>query len=88
MLRRRPLLRAVAAGGAAFYAGRQSRRSPDASVDDELDDSTEQLDGPEAGAECISDDEIDQLKKLAGLKEKGVLTQTEFESQKHKILGT
>ena len=88
MRRRRPLLRAAAAGGAAFYAGRQSRHSPDASADDELDNSPEQLDDPEAGAESISDEEIDQLNKLAELKEKGVLTQTEFESQKRKILGT
>ena len=36
----------------------------------------------------LTQDAIDQLKELSALKEEGVLTQHEFDSQKQKILGT
>ncbi len=34
------------------------------------------------------DDTVEQLQKLAALKEQGILTQEEFDSQKAKILGS
>ena len=39
----------------------------------------------EAGA--VSDDDMSQLTELKGLLDSGVLTQAEFDAEKHKILG-
>jgi uncharacterized protein YnzC (UPF0291/DUF896 family) len=36
----------------------------------------------------VSDEDIAHLKKLAELKEQGVLTEAEFEEQKARILGS
>jgi len=87
--RRRPLLRAAAVGGAAYYAGKKvqgGREEEDAQNEgDEYSDG--ELDADQSSG-AISDESIDQLKKLSDLKEQGVLTQEEFEAQKHKILGT
>ena len=78
--RRRPLLRAAAVGGAAYYAGKhaQSASDQDAMVDDVAED--------EPSSDGLSEDEIAKLRELAELKEKGVLTQDEFEMEKQKIL--
>ena len=83
--RRRPVLRAAAVGGAAYYAGKkvQEGREQDAETQARL----EELEaGQEAGPEGITDEKIEQLKKLAELKDQGVLTEDEFEEQKRKIL--
>ncbi len=82
--RRRPLLRAAAVGGAAYYAGKkvQEGREPDPSQADELEDS-----GDDTGSGGLTQDAIDQLKELSALKEQGVLTQDEFDAQKQKVLG-
>ncbi|MEE1786674.1 SHOCT domain-containing protein [Streptomyces sp. SP17BM10] len=42
---------------------------------------------PPAAAPSSTDDTIDQLQKLAALKEQGVLTEAEFAAQKARILG-
>ena len=42
---------------------------------------------PPAASGGISEEAIQQLKELAGLKEQGILTEQEFEVQKAKILG-
>ena len=83
--RRRPLLRAAAVGGAAYYAGKkvQEGRDPDPSGGDELEEPVD--DTASAG---LTQDAIDQLKELSALKEEGVLTQDEFDAQKQKVLGT
>jgi predicted Zn-dependent peptidase len=38
-------------------------------------------------APASSDDSIEQLKQLAGLKDQGILTQEEFDAKKKQILG-
>ena len=80
--RRRPLLRAAAVGGAAYYAGKKVQEGRDEEALDELDPGQEP---PADGA--ITDAQIEQLKKLSDLKTAGVLTEEEFETQKQKILG-
>jgi Short C-terminal domain len=85
MLRRsRPLLRAAAVGGAAYYAGKkvQEGREPDPSAAGEFEESDD------AGVGGLTQGAIDQLKELSALKAEGVLTQDEFEVQKHKVLGS
>jgi hypothetical protein len=49
-----------------------------------------ELDETEAAPENdgLSPDAIEQLQQLAKLKDQGVLTQEEFDTQKQKILGT
>ena len=47
----------------------------------------EQVAAP-AQAAGMTQDQIDQLKQLAQLKEQGVLTDAEFQAQKQKILGS
>jgi hypothetical protein len=79
--RRRPLLRAAAVGGAAYYAGkRRAENEPGAESDEPVDEGAVD-DG------SLTDDDISQLEKLSKLKEQGVLTDDEFEAQKQKILG-
>jgi hypothetical protein len=77
-------------GGAAYYAG---KRVQEGQQEDELTEARlEQLEaqqaalpGPVAGG-GISDTTIEQLKQLGDLKEAGILTMTEFEEQKRKLL--
>lgn len=82
--RRRPLLRAAAVGGTAYYAGKKAQegreQDPPAVEDGSFGD--EQAE-PQAG---ISKEAIDRLEELSALKERGVLTQDEFEAEKQKIL--
>jgi hypothetical protein len=79
--RRRPLMRAAAVGGAAYYAGKKVQEGRDEQALDELEEGQE----PDSGA--ITDAQIEQLQKLSDLKTAGVLTEDEFEAQKQKILG-
>jgi hypothetical protein len=86
--RRRPLLRAAALGGAAYYAGKKAEEGQDPDTAEATAAS-----GPEPSDEApsdgaISDGEIEQLKKVSELKQEGILTQDEFEAQKQKILGS
>jgi Short C-terminal domain len=82
--RRRPVLRAAAVGGAAYYAGKKVQEGRD---EDQLaaEDEAAAL---EAANDGLSDADIEQLQQLAKLKDQGVLTQEEFDAQKQKILGT
>jgi hypothetical protein len=77
--RRRPLLRAAAVGGAGYLAGKKRQQGQDDADEGNVDSSA-----PASGA--VSDEGIDELKKLAELKEQGILTHDEFEEQKRKIL--
>ncbi len=79
--RRRPVLRAAAVGGAAYHMGKKAQQGNDAQAE---------LDEMEAAPENdgLSPDAIEQLQQLAKLKDQGVLTQEEFDTQKQKILGT
>jgi len=81
--RRRPLMRAAAVGGAAYYAGKKVQGNRDEeNAQAELEEGQEPDDG------AITDAQIEQLKKLSDLKTAGVLTEDEFEAQKQKILGS
>jgi predicted Zn-dependent peptidase len=75
------LLRAAAVGGAAYHMGKKVQEGNEAQA--ELD---EMQAAPENDG--LSPDAIEQLQQLAKLKDQGVLTQEEFDTQKQKILGT
>jgi hypothetical protein len=101
-IRRRPLARAAVVGGAAYYAGKRraegqyAEQEQDARLDQLEQQQYQQpqyqqappppppaAPAPSGG---ISDQGIEELKKLAELKEQGILTDAEFEVQKAKIL--
>jgi hypothetical protein len=78
--RRRPLARAAIVGGTAYAVGKhvQGGRDADAAAEEAP---------PEAQAPAESTDDIySELERLAELKDKGVITDAEFEVQKHKLL--
>jgi len=94
-LRRRPLARAAVVGGAAYAAGRHNANRNAAEADQEarLQELEAQQQQPQYAAPPppapsggITDAGIEELKKLAELKEQGILTDAEFEVQKAKIL--
>lgn len=91
--RRRPLMRAAVVGGTAYYAGKkvQQGREQDAETEARLEDvEAQQAAAPQAAAPApsggMSDAAIEQLKQLGELKDQGILTQAEFDEQKHKLL--
>jgi hypothetical protein len=75
--RRRPLARAAVVGGGAYALGKRRARM------EQEDMYAEEAAMADPG---MGDDQFRQLEKLAQLKDKGVLTQEEFEDQKAKIL--
>jgi membrane protease subunit (stomatin/prohibitin family) len=90
--RRRPLLRAAAVGGVAYAGGKAG-----ANKAAEEADQNAPADQPEAEAEAApaaedaaaapsADESMEELTKLKGLLDTGVLTQDEFDAQKQKIL--
>src|SRR5947209_4786921 len=97
--RRRPLARAAVVGGIAYGAGRHNANRSAAEADQEArlqDLEAQQQQQPQyappppppaaPAAGGITDAGIEELKKLAELKEQGILTDAEFEVQKAKIL--
>jgi hypothetical protein len=93
-LGRRPVLRtvgrtAVIAGTATAVSGRVARRQ-NAKFADKDQAAYEQQMAAQQGAAppeaAGGDDAMDQLKKLAELKDQGILTEQEFSDQKAKIL--
>jgi hypothetical protein len=91
--RRRPLMRAAVVGGTAYYAGKkvQQGREQDADTEARLEDlEAQQGAAPQAAAPApsggMSDEAIEQLKQLGQLKDQGILTEAEFDEQKHKLL--
>ena len=97
-LRRRPLARAAVVGGAAYYAGKRGAEKSAAEADQEArlealeqqqyEQQPQYAAPPPAPAAPtgMTDEGIEQLQKLAQLKEQGILTDAEFEVQKAKIL--
>jgi membrane protease subunit (stomatin/prohibitin family) len=87
--RRRPVLRAAAVGGVAYTAGKAG-----ANKAAEEADPNAPADEPEAQQEAVdpapaaqsADASMEELTKLKGLLDTGVLTQAEFDAQKQKIL--
>jgi hypothetical protein len=80
--RRRPLARAAVVGGAAYYAGKKVQEGRDQGA---AEDEAAYAEEPQP-APGISEDAVKRLEDLAALKEKGVLTQAEFDAEKQKIL--
>jgi len=89
-VRRRPLLRAAVVGGAAYHAGKRVQEGREEDYDRdariaELEAQQSQQAAP-APAAAPQTDMVEQLEKLAKLKQEGILTDAEFEVQKQKIL--
>jgi len=92
MFRRRPVARAAVVGGVAYTAGKAGAKSAAASADQSA--AAEQPEAQQqqpavadpAPAEPSADESMEQLTKLKGLLDAGVLTQAEFDVQKQKIL--
>ena len=92
--RRRPLAHAAVVGGAAYYAGK--KRSEAEQADYERDMRLEELEqqqgqqamqaAPPPAAPSV--DVVEQLQKLAALKDQGILTEEEFAEQKRKLLAS
>jgi Short C-terminal domain len=93
-VRRRPLMRAAMVGGTAYYAGKKGQQSRERESDQEA--RLEQLEAqqtqapaaPAAAPGGMTDDKIEQLKKLGELRDSGILTDAEFEAQKQKLLAS
>jgi Short C-terminal domain len=86
--RRRPLMRAAVVGGTAYYAGKkvQEGRQQDAEQEEPAQQEEAPQSAPAAPAGGMSDAAIEQLKQLGELKDQGILTEAEFDEQKHKLL--
>jgi Short C-terminal domain len=85
--RRRPVLRAAAVGGVAYAAGKKGAQA----AGEEPDPNAPADEQPEAAADPAeaapsADQSMEELTKLKGLLDSGVLTQDEFDAQKQKIL--
>jgi len=93
-MRRRPLLRAAAVGGGAYYMGKRHAEGQmqDADQDQRLDtlESQQQAPAPAPPAAApsagISSDAMAKLQELGKLHEQGVLTDEEFSTQKARLL--
>lgn len=88
--RRRPLLRAAMVGGVAYHAGRRMQEGREADYDRdariaelEAQQSAARAPAPPAAGQA---DMVEQLERLARLKEQGILNQVEFDAQKQKLL--
>jgi len=90
MRRRRPLLRAAMVGGVAYHAGKKVQEGREADYDQEqriADLEAQQAASAQPVAPAAAPQvDIEQLQKLAELKDQGILTEAEFEVQKAKIL--
>ena len=99
MLRRRPIMRAAAttavvAGTATAVSGRVARRqqakyqeqAPEQAPVEEVAEMPPPA--PAAAPGGLTSESIEQLKQLAALKEQGILTEDEFNTQKAAILGS
>lgn len=88
ILRRRPVLRAAAISGGAYYAGRKLQEARRRQEEDEARIArleARQLSTPTAGG--MSEVAIQRLERLGRLRETGVLTDEEFAEQKAAVFG-
>jgi hypothetical protein len=93
--RRRPLARAAVVGGVAYHAGKKRSEAEQADYDRDMRlqelEQQQAMQGappPQAPAPAASVDVVEQLQKLAALKDQGILTEEEFAEQKRKLLAT
>jgi hypothetical protein len=95
LMRRRPLLRAAAVGGGAYYAGKRRAEAQEREMGQEarisgLENQAYAAPPPAAAppqASGMSPAAMDQLKQLGQLHDQGVLTDEEFAQQKARLLG-
>jgi hypothetical protein len=89
-MRRRPLLRAAAVGGGAYYAGKRHAEAQerDAFQEQRIDELESQQGAAVAAAPSagISSETVQRLEELGRLHEQGVLTDEEFTAQKQRLL--
>ncbi len=88
MRRRRPLLRGAMVGGVGYAAGRAGARhaAQEESQEQRLAGVESQQAPPSPSPAAPSETTVEQLQKLAQLRDSGVLTNEEFEAQKQKVL--
>jgi hypothetical protein len=91
MFRRRPLMRAAAVGGGAYYMGKRRAESQeqDAYQDQRIGDLESQQQAPAPAAAPsggVSEAAVQRLQELGKLHEQGILTDDEFTQQKAKVL--
>jgi len=96
LFRRRPLLRAAAVGGGAYFMGKCHAEGQEQQADQEQ--RIENLEGQQAVAPAaapataaasaggISADSVQRLQELGKLHEQGILTDSEFSAQKERVL--
>jgi membrane protease subunit (stomatin/prohibitin family) len=87
--RRRPLLRAAAVGGIAYAGGKAGANAAGEEADPNApaeQPEAVQHAAPADPAAPSADESMEELTKLKGLLDSGVLTQDEFDAQKQKIL--
>ena len=88
---RRMLRRAAVLGATAHVASKHGQAKAEAAAQQEAAAASAPAAAPptpEAAATPSSADSYDELMKLKGLLDAGVLTQAEFDSQKQKILSS
>lgn len=91
MRRRRPVMRGAMVAGAGYAAGssRAKGKAAQAEQDQRLADLEAQQNAPAPPPPPPdADDRVDQLVKLKGLLDDGVLSQAEFDAEKARILGS
>jgi hypothetical protein len=91
LFRRRPLLRAAAVGGGAYYMGKRhaEAQQEEADQDQRIGDleSQQPAAAPAASpAGGVSAEAVDRLGQLGKLHEQGILTDEEFAQEKQKVL--
>src|SRR3954451_24475523 len=96
LMRRRPLLRAAMVGGSAYAAGKHVQRNQEHEYQQDAQIAATQSPPPPPAAPMAaappppaapsSADRVKALTDLKGLLDSGVLTQSEFDSEKTKIL--
>ena len=77
-------------GGVAYHAGKKVQEGREEDYDQEqriADLEAQQAANAPAAAPAAPQVDIEQLEKLAQLKDQGILTQAEFDAQKQKLLG-
>lgn len=77
---------AVVAGTATAVSNRVSRRQAERWAGQDAQAYPPEPDPPSAPAPAAGPDRVEQLKELAGLRDQGVLTETEFAAEKARIL--
>ena len=89
--RRRPVMRAAAVGGIAYAGAKAGANSAGEEADPNAPAEQPEAEEQAAAADPTpavpsADESMEELNKLKGLLDSGVLTQDEFDAQKQKIL--